>query len=376
MEGRIASPRTRELGLCPSAGSRSGQRGPGAYVTERRAGWCWTCCGPWFQERLPAACRAPPLAHIGALEAQPGWAGGSGEPTSHPPTPGSCPSARSSGQAAVADPAPFSLRPWGLCPPPVLRCHPGEPLSRGHCVNHEVGLGAILLGARSPLYRLPGPSEPEPPARDALSQRAVHSPRPNGPPRRRGTVWESRSRSWRSGDSELEVEGRARSSGGTRAHTLSVLFILTCVLGYVTLLEETPRDTAYNTKRYRPGPAQPRSTRLAGALGAVRHFPPLFCPSPSLGPAAHAAFAREKPEGAAAAPGRGLKGFRSVPMGWLPHTSHPQHPRPHLIVLLVSSVLTPSQAAPGPVVPGSVRPDCIASPLRPQLQERSSPDRL
>uniref|UniRef100_A0A8C0CZW9 Phosphatidylserine synthase n=1 Tax=Balaenoptera musculus TaxID=9771 RepID=A0A8C0CZW9_BALMU len=35
----------------------------------------------------------------------------------------------------------------------------------------------------------------------------------------------------------------------TRAHTLSVLFILTCVLGYVTLLEETPRDTAYNTKR-------------------------------------------------------------------------------------------------------------------------------
>ncbi|ELK32069.1 Phosphatidylserine synthase 2, partial [Myotis davidii] len=34
-----------------------------------------------------------------------------------------------------------------------------------------------------------------------------------------------------------------------RAHTLTVLFILTCVLGYVTLLEETPQDTAYNTKR-------------------------------------------------------------------------------------------------------------------------------
>lgn len=34
-----------------------------------------------------------------------------------------------------------------------------------------------------------------------------------------------------------------------RAHTLSVLFILTCALGYVTLLEETPQDTAYNTKR-------------------------------------------------------------------------------------------------------------------------------
>lgn len=37
--------------------------------------------------------------------------------------------------------------------------------------------------------------------------------------------------------------------GFRRAHTLTVLFILTCVLGYVTLLEETPRDTAYNTKR-------------------------------------------------------------------------------------------------------------------------------
>lgn len=35
-----------------------------------------------------------------------------------------------------------------------------------------------------------------------------------------------------------------------RAHTLTVLFILTCALVYVTLLEETPQDTAYNTKRY------------------------------------------------------------------------------------------------------------------------------
>lgn len=35
-----------------------------------------------------------------------------------------------------------------------------------------------------------------------------------------------------------------------RAHTLTVLFILTCALVYVTLLEETPQDTTYNTKRY------------------------------------------------------------------------------------------------------------------------------
>ncbi|ETE62193.1 Phosphatidylserine synthase 2, partial [Ophiophagus hannah] len=34
-----------------------------------------------------------------------------------------------------------------------------------------------------------------------------------------------------------------------QAHTLTVLFILTCTLGYVTLLEETPQDTTYNTKR-------------------------------------------------------------------------------------------------------------------------------
>ncbi|XP_035748948.1 phosphatidylserine synthase 2 [Egretta garzetta] len=38
-------------------------------------------------------------------------------------------------------------------------------------------------------------------------------------------------------------------TGLKRAHTLTVLFILTCALGYVTLLEETPQDTAYNTKR-------------------------------------------------------------------------------------------------------------------------------
>ncbi|MEJ1287158.1 hypothetical protein NN561_018173 [Cricetulus griseus] len=36
-----------------------------------------------------------------------------------------------------------------------------------------------------------------------------------------------------------------------RAHILTVLFILTCSLGYVTLLEETPQATAYNTKRER-----------------------------------------------------------------------------------------------------------------------------
>lgn len=46
-----------------------------------------------------------------------------------------------------------------------------------------------------------------------------------------------------------------------RAHTVTVLFILTCALVYVTLLEETPQDTAYNTKR---------------SVGRTRHF--LHCP--------------------------------------------------------------------------------------------------
>ncbi|XP_047630782.1 phosphatidylserine synthase 2 isoform X1 [Phacochoerus africanus] len=48
---------------------------------------------------------------------------------------------------------------------------------------------------------------------------------------------------------ESEVYDDGTNTFFWRAHTLTVLFILTCVLGYVTLLEETPQDTAYNTKR-------------------------------------------------------------------------------------------------------------------------------
>lgn len=56
-----------------------------------------------------------------------------------------------------------------------------------------------------------------------------------------------------------------------------MLFILTCVLGYVTLLEETPRDTAYNTKRYPPSPAVGKGRHSWGS-GALQHFQPLFYP--------------------------------------------------------------------------------------------------
>uniref|UniRef100_A0A3P9P8Y9 Phosphatidylserine synthase n=2 Tax=Poecilia reticulata TaxID=8081 RepID=A0A3P9P8Y9_POERE len=48
---------------------------------------------------------------------------------------------------------------------------------------------------------------------------------------------------------ECEVYDDGTNTFFWRAHTLTVLFILTCALVYVTLLEETPHDTAYNTKR-------------------------------------------------------------------------------------------------------------------------------
>lgn len=48
---------------------------------------------------------------------------------------------------------------------------------------------------------------------------------------------------------ESEVYDDGTNTFFWRAHTLTVLFILTCALGYVTLLEETPQNTAYNTKR-------------------------------------------------------------------------------------------------------------------------------
>ncbi|KAM4018106.1 phosphatidylserine synthase 2 isoform 2-T2 [Anomaloglossus baeobatrachus] len=48
---------------------------------------------------------------------------------------------------------------------------------------------------------------------------------------------------------ESEVFDDGTNTFFWRAHTLTVLFILTCSLVYVTLLEETPQDTAFNTKR-------------------------------------------------------------------------------------------------------------------------------
>ncbi|XP_027815759.1 phosphatidylserine synthase 2 isoform X1 [Ovis aries] len=88
-------------------------------------------------------------------------------------------------------------------------------------------------GAEGPRPGSPGPggkASPEEPPDGAAAGRA------SGPAAGR-----------RSTESEVFDDGT--NTFFWRAHTLTVLFILTCVLGYVTLLEETPRDTAYNTKR-------------------------------------------------------------------------------------------------------------------------------
>ncbi|KAK7891611.1 hypothetical protein WMY93_023574 [Mugilogobius chulae] len=50
-------------------------------------------------------------------------------------------------------------------------------------------------------------------------------------------------------NTESEVYDDGTNTFFWRAHTVTVLFILTCALVYVTLLEETPQDTTYNTKR-------------------------------------------------------------------------------------------------------------------------------
>ncbi|XP_058858030.1 phosphatidylserine synthase 2 isoform X1 [Acipenser ruthenus] len=64
----------------------------------------------------------------------------------------------------------------------------------------------------------------------------------------KGSVQFSRENSFRR-TTETEVFDDGTNTFFWRAHTVTVLFILTCALGYVTLLEETPQDTAYNTKR-------------------------------------------------------------------------------------------------------------------------------
>lgn len=121
-----------------------------------------------------------------------------------------------------------------------------------------------------------------------------------------------------------------------RAHTLTVLFILTCVLGYVTLLEETPQDTAYNTKRY-PGRMRLRPAQMGRGSGGQRPPEAGRLPSPTAPaawqsqplcglcrghgtapawPAAHAALALVGAEDVAQRLWGGSgEGLQSVPLG-------------------------------------------------------------
>lgn len=97
-------------------------------------------------------------------------------------------------------------------------------------------------------------------------------------------------------------------------------FILTCVLGYVTLLEETPRDTAYNTKRYSACPAVGEvCTPQGSGLGST--FGPSAWPSPGTITWL-----------------QGGLGFRSASVGRRLGGPTLQHPRPHLSVWQVGSV--------------------------------------
>ncbi|XP_068964050.1 phosphatidylserine synthase 2 isoform X1 [Petaurus breviceps papuanus] len=70
-----------------------------------------------------------------------------------------------------------------------------------------------------------------------------------GPPAESGPGAGARAEAGARRSTESEVYDDGTNTFFWRAHTLTVLFILTCALGYVTLLEETPQDTAYNTKR-------------------------------------------------------------------------------------------------------------------------------
>lgn len=136
-----------------------------------------------------------------------------------------------------------------------------------------------------------------------------------------------------------------------------MLFILTCVLGYVTLLEETPRDTAYNTKRYPPSPAVGKGRHSWGS-GALQHFQPLFYP---FQPWHHQPGSKE-----GSGSGQLRWGGIPPPIRLAPQAS------PECLAGQLSADAVP-WAAPGHMAPGSAPPGCTR-PLRPQSQMQLSPD--
>ncbi|XP_034272606.2 phosphatidylserine synthase 2 [Pantherophis guttatus] len=122
-------------------------------------------------------------------------------------------------------------------------------MRRGERRSHGGASGKAALEEGQPPSSLP------PPPPNGASLPVGEGPRGDSPP-----VAAAASAAAAAPDAAVVTHGDRRSTesevydDGTNtffweAHTLTVLFILTCTLGYVTLLEETPQDTTYNTKR-------------------------------------------------------------------------------------------------------------------------------
>ncbi|KAM7002659.1 phosphatidylserine synthase 2 [Tautogolabrus adspersus] len=87
-------------------------------------------------------------------------------------------------------------------------------------------------------------------AAEQVKNGSVESGSPDHSSQAKASVMKQTSREslyWKNSESEVYDDGT--NTFFWRAHTVTVLFILTCALVYVTLLEETPQDTAFNTKR-------------------------------------------------------------------------------------------------------------------------------
>ncbi|KAL4622659.1 phosphatidylserine synthase 2-like [Arapaima gigas] len=105
--------------------------------------------------------------------------------------------------------------------------------------------GVLVLAGREPVDSPPGGPQDAPPAPGTTAGLGLGVKARCTKTTAGGTVRDSSCRR----RTECQVFDDGTNTFFWRAHTLTVLFILTCALVYVTLLEETPQDTAYNTKR-------------------------------------------------------------------------------------------------------------------------------
>ncbi|XP_064339939.1 phosphatidylserine synthase 2 isoform X2 [Camelus dromedarius] len=135
------------------------------------------------------------------------------------------------------DPAERARDPFPTLPAPSAARSRGDSGAWGRGPEERLGRGAMRRCERG------GAEGQRPGSPVPVGKASLEEPPDGAPAGRAGGPGAGR----RSNESEVYDDGT--NTFFWRAHTLTVLFILTCVLGYVTLLEETPRDTAYNTKR-------------------------------------------------------------------------------------------------------------------------------